>query len=385
MNLTDIALSNLKRRKGKTFFLLFGLALGVATMVALVGLSEALTEEFQHKLEKYGANIIVTPKSEHLGLSYEGLSLGDFSFETNELREADLAAIKTIKNAANVAAVGPMVLGPVKVGERNVLLAGVDFKVMARLKPWWRLDGERPAPGQVILGARTAQVLGLASGREIEIGAKTYSISGVLELSGSQDDDLIFTGLGEAQEILNKPGLVSMVEVAALCTACPIEEMVRQISEVLPGASVTAISSVVEGRMETLKLFRKFSLGGSFLIVLVSGLVVLVTMMGSVKERTVEIGTFLSVGFRRGHVLRIVLTESLILSAAAGLLGWLVGTAVSEATLPQLADMSHFGMTVQPWLALAALALSLVVGLVASAYPAVMAARLDPYDALRRF
>lgn len=88
MTLKDIALLNLRRRKAKAAFVLAGLLIGVATMVALVGLAEALTHEINHKLEKYGANILVVPRSDQLALSYEGVNLGGFSFETKELKES---------------------------------------------------------------------------------------------------------------------------------------------------------------------------------------------------------------------------------------------------------------------------------------------------------
>ena len=60
-----------------------------------------------------------------------------------------------------------------------------------------------------------------------------------------------------------------MAEVAALCSNCPIDEMVSQISEALPAAKVMAIKQVVKGRMETLELFNKVAYGLSGLVVLV--------------------------------------------------------------------------------------------------------------------
>jgi ferredoxin-fold anticodon binding domain-containing protein len=87
------------------------------------------------------------------------------------------------------------------------------------------------------------------------------------------------------------------------------KEMVKQISEILPGANVMAIKQVVKGRMETLDHFRKGSYLLSAVVALVGGLVVLVTMMGSVRERTPEIGIFRAIGYRKGHIMRIILLE----------------------------------------------------------------------------
>ena len=383
MTLKNIALLNLRRRKAKAAFVLAGLTIGVATVVALVSLAETLTSEINHKLEKYGANILITPKSEQLSLSYEGMSLGGFSFNTKEIRQENLAGLRSIKNAANIAAIDPMVLGAVQVNGKDVLLAGKEFKSILTLKPWWNIDGSIPDAKQVVLGSEAARILGLSRGQTIEVKGRQLTISGLLAPTGSQDDSLIFTPLATAQEILNKQGLVSLVEVAALCKDCPVDAMVTQISEILPNAKVMAIQSVVKGRMETLKHFKNFSLGISAIVILVGSLVVMVTMMGSVKERTGEIGIFRAIGFRRGHVMKVVLLEAALVSAAAGALGYLVGLGAGDLSLPLLAEGHGTHLMLDPFLAGAAVLLALLVGLASSIYPALMAARLDPHEALR--
>ena len=116
-----------------------------------------------------------------------------------------------------------------------------------------------------------------------------------------------------------------MVEVAALCKDCPIESMVKQISDVLPNARVMAIQQVVKSRMEALAQLKKFSYGISGIILLIGSLVVMVTMMGSVRERTKEIGIFRAIGYRKGHIMRIVFTEAAIVSGLAGIIGYWLG------------------------------------------------------------
>ena len=383
MTLKTIALLNLRRRKAKAAFVLAGLMIGVVCMVAMVSLTQTLSHEILHKLEKYGANILITPHSDQLSLSYEGMSLGGFSFGTREIAQADLAQVNHIKNAANLAAVGPVVLGAVEVGGGKALLAGVDFEAARFLKPWWKLQGAKPGAGQIILGSEAARRFDTGTAEELSINGRKLPVTGVLAPTGSQDDNLIFSTLPTAQELLGKQGLVSMVEVAALCKDCPVEDMVFQISQVLPGAKVMAIQSVVKGRMETLGHFKSFALGVSGLVALVGSLVVLVTMMGSVKERTSEIGIFRAIGFRRSHIMRVVLWEAMLISLAAGLLGWLLGMGAGELALPWFSQGSTSHLIWDPLIGLAGLGLALVVGMGASFYPAMAAARLDPHDALR--
>jgi putative ABC transport system permease protein len=383
MTLKDIALRNIRRRKAKAGFVLAGLVIAVSTAVALLGLIEAMNRDIQEKLEEYGANILILPRTENLSLTYGGLSLGGVSFEMQEIRQADLLRVKAIKNAANVAAIGPTVLGAIQVGDRKVLLAGVDFQATKILKPWWQVRGTVPRDFGVLLGSEAARILALGTGDHFKINGSELQVSGLLTPTGSQDDHLVFAPLNTAQSLLHKEGRVSMVEVAALCNACPIEAMVSQISGALPDTKVMAIQQVVQGRMETLDHFRKFSYGVAAVLVLVGSLVVLVTMMGSVRERTAEIGIFRAIGFRRSHVIRIVLLEAGIISSMAGVLGYLIGFGSTKFALPLFTAGNGIAVIFDPRLAAGALAAAVTMGLLSSVYPALLAARIDPSDALR--
>jgi putative ABC transport system permease protein len=384
MNLNAISIKNLLRRKGKAAFVLAGLVIGVSTVVGIISYVEAMTNDINHKLEKYGANILIVPRTENLALSYGGLSMGGVSFEMEEILQKDLERVGTIKNSANIAALGPLVLGVALVGQQKVLIAGVDFKAAQILKPWWKLQqGDLPGTDGVILGAEAARILNFQVGSRLSINDNDLVVSGILQPTGSQDDQLAFTGIATAQTIFGKQGQVSMAEVAALCKDCPIDAMVKQISDVLPGAKVMAIQQVVKSRMETLAQFKKFSYGISGVILLIGSLVVLVTMMGSVRERTDEIGIFRAIGFRKRHVMQIIFTEAVIVSGLAGIIGYFLGFGATKAALALFSE-NHSGMV--PFsieLAGGAVITALVVGLISSAYPALMAARLDPNEALR--
>ncbi len=383
MTLKDIALLNMRRRKAKAAFILVGLMIGVATVVALITLFTSVSHNILHKMEKYGANILVVPKSQNLSLSYGGISLGGVSLETEEISETDVGRISTIPTSQNVAAVGPMVLGTVYVNQKEVMLAGVDFEVSRMLKPWWEIGESLPAEGELLLGSTAAELLGVSRGQELQIGSESYTVKKVLSQTGSQDDQIIFTDTSTAQRVLNKPGIVSLVEVAAHCMDCPIEDIINEISAALPNTEVMAIKQVVQGRMNAMNHFENFLYGISIIVVLVGCLVVFVTMMGSVRERTTEIGIFRAIGFRRGHVMHIVLFEAAVLSMLAGVLGYGVGLASSKLALPLFSDGQGAALHIDPMLGVGAFVFSLVLGLAASVYPAMVASRLDPNEALR--
>lgn len=76
MRLKDISINNLRRRKGKVFFLTLGLTIGITTVVTLVSITRMMNENIANKLDEFGANILVIPRSEDLSLSYGGMSIG---------------------------------------------------------------------------------------------------------------------------------------------------------------------------------------------------------------------------------------------------------------------------------------------------------------------
>jgi putative ABC transport system permease protein len=100
----------------------------------------------------------------------------------------------------------------------------MEFTHLNTLKPWWKIRGALPGDGQVLAGAKAAEVMGLSIGDRLSVNGRNVTVSGLLEPDGSQDDQLLFTILPFAQDVLNKPGLVVHGEVAALCSACPLRK-----------------------------------------------------------------------------------------------------------------------------------------------------------------
>jgi putative ABC transport system permease protein len=191
---------------------------------------------------------------------------------------------------------------------------------------------------------------------------------------------MVIADIADVQALAKKPGAVTYFEVAALCKDCPVEEIVAQIGQALPGARVSAIRQVVESRKAAVDQFRRLGLGVSAIVLLIGGLMVLVTVMGGVQERTREIGVLRAVGFRKRSIFSLLFWETGWVSLLSSLLGAGTGIAVAYLASPAF-GIEHPAVAFSPAIFGAVAGLSL--GLIGAIPPARRAAALSPTEAIR--
>ncbi|MCX8118490.1 MAG: ABC transporter permease [Desulfobacterota bacterium] len=384
MRLRDIAINNLRRRKARVFFLILGLSIGVTTVVTLISVTRLMEGDIARKLDEFGANILILPRSEDLSLSYGGMVIGGLAVDVHPLKNSDVPQIWGIKERESLLAVSPKLAGHVEMEGRRFPLMGVDFLEERRIKRWWKVRGELPKQdGEVLLGSEVAVRLFKSPGDELALHQRKLRVSGILEETGSKDDFFIYGPLRLVQEVLNQPEGLSLIEVSALCNTCPIEEIVNQISKQLPHAKVMAIKQTLQTKMETLDHFKKFSVGLSFLVLLIGALIVFTNMMASVNERRREIGIFRAIGFRKSHIIRMIFFEALLVGMISGAIGYLIGSGISRAVGPSVLGLKEIGGAFNPVLLTGAISFSGLIGVLSSLYPALKASKMDPTEALR--
>lgn len=381
MRLTDISLNNLRRRKGKVFFLVLGLVMGVATIVSMVSLTQAMRADMQDKLDRFGANIIITPKSDEVSLSYGGIFVASTTVNTKDMKVDDVAKVSALADAYGISNIAPKLVGGVQVNGAKALLVGVDFDAELGAKKWWEITGSKPKDsGEVLLGALASKKFSAMPGGKLTINGSEFSVAGVLRETGAQEDAVIFVELAKAQQILGKPNALTFVEVSA--SSRNINALLEQLGTALPTAKAAAMRDAMKSTQQRVDQLTNFSIAVSIVVLLVGVLIVLTTMMSSVKERTREIGIFRATGFRKSHIMTIILFEALVISVVGGISGWLIGSAVTFAAGPRIAQISS-GIGPSPFLAIAAILLSVLIGMAGAIYPALRASNMDPSEALR--
>jgi len=387
MRLDNIAVSNLKRRKLKALTLVIGIVIGVASIVGLYSITQAMQQDLANKIDAFGSNILIVPNSDDVNVSFGGVSVQGVG-KVRELNMSDIDKMRTIKNKETLAIIAPKLLDSEEINGKQAMLVGVQFSEELRLKKWWKINWvgnkkKTPTEGEVVVGSEAARVLGLSPGQNLKIKEQNFSVAGVIQPTGSMENDsAVFMDLTTLQKMTNRIGVLSLIETAAFCYTCPIEQVSAQLQEKLPYTKVQALKASTQARDDTVKKFNVFSFAVSAVILLIGALVVMMSMMSSVKERTKDIGVFRAIGFRKSHVVLVVFIEAVILSLIGGVIGYFLGMFGAKFFGSAIVQI-EVGVVWKYQIGLIAVGGAALIGIFASAYPAWQASRLDPVEALR--
>ncbi len=385
MNILTIALRNARKKWVRTLLLLLVFTLGVVSIVALGFVSRVVGEGLEKKLVSYGANILVSPKSEKLTVSYGGFALGDMLFDVSYLDEAStVAKIDGIGLRQNISVIAPKLVVMDRVKDTAVAVVGVRFEQEKLLKGYWLVEqGEVPTrPEGLLVGSAAAAKLGLKLGDAVPLGKHSLVVAGILAPTGNEDDNVLLAHLATVQQATGRHGQANFVEVAALCSGCPIDDIVAQLATGLPGVEIKTLRNIVEQRMYSVHFVKRLILSVSLVILLTGCSMVGISMLSAVNERKKEIGILRSLGFSRQAVFSIFCAEAASIGLLAGVVGYVAGYAVSFRILAVLELAEGAVIAFEPLHLLAtALVLALLTSL-ASLFPAWKAAAIEPSEAL---
>lgn len=383
MNLLSLPLRTLRRKFLRTVLLTVVFASGICSVVALNYVSKAVGDSMEKKLTAYGANIMLKPKEDTLAVGYGGFSLGSVSFDVKHLTREQVDQVRTIGLKDRIAAVAPKFLALTRVKGKPVAMIGVDWPEEMMIKNYWGFNG-RPAekPGEVLAGSKAAETLSLSPGDTFTAEGRTFTVAGVLTPTGSEDDNVVFAGITDLQEATHQPGVIHFAEVAALCSGCPIDEIVAQIQQKLPDVDIVAMQKVVKQRMYTVHFVQQLALIVSLILLLTACFMIALSLLAAVNERKHEIGVLRSLGYSRTSVFSIFCLEALIIGVVAGVAGYFGGFGISFKVMDilQLAKEAHLAMEpAHLGLTLAGVA---AISCLSSVIPAWKAANTDPSQAL---
>ncbi|WP_433462695.1 ABC transporter permease [Spirillospora sp. CA-128828] len=377
-----VGLGGLRARPARVVLSALGIAIGIATMVAVIGISSSSKEDLLRRLDRLGTNLLTAKP-------------GDTLFgEKAELPETAPEMVRRIGPVTAVGATGSVeatvrrtdkipdevTQGIAVQAATTELLGTLD---VAPASGSWLNAGTGRYPG-VVLGSEAARRLGLdRAGGQVWIGGRWFVVLGVLrpaELAPEIDRSAL-VGWDAAQRYLGFDGHPTTIyERSTDASVDDVREVLaRTVSPERPEeVEVSRPSDALEARAAAAGAFTGLLLGLGAVALLVGGVGVANTMVISVLERRREIGLRRSLGATRGQIRVQFLAESLLLSAFGGAAGVVLGAAVTTG----FALWKGWPPVVPPWALGGALAATLAIGTVAGLYPAMRAARLPPTAAL---
>jgi putative ABC transport system permease protein len=357
-----------------------GIAIGIAAMTAVVGISSSSRADLDRELAALGTNLLtVAPGNTMFG---EGATLPDDS----------VRMISRIGPVRSATATGAVTDRPVyrtdripvaETGGLAVLAARIDLPgtVGAKLASGTWLNAATARYPAVVLGAAAARRLGTVP--TVYLGGRWFTVVGTLEPVplAPELDSAVLVGWPAATTYLGFDGHPTTVYTRS------VDAQVENVRAVLAATAnpsspdevkVSRPSDALAARRATDRTFTGLLLGLGAVALLVGGIGVANTMVISVLERRAEIGLRRSLGATRGHIRSQFLTESLLLSLLGGVGGVLGGFGVTAA----YAATRGWPAVVPAWALLGGVGATVAIGAVAGLYPAIRAARLAPTEAL---
>jgi putative ABC transport system permease protein len=381
-----VGATGLRTRPLRAWLSALGIAIGIAAMIAVVGISSSSRAELDRQLAALGTNLLRVEPGTSMLSGEEGV----LPYEATAMvaRIDPVYAVAASGNVPDTNVYRSDHIPEGRSGGMTVKAAELDLydTVGAELADGAWLNEATAQYPAVVLGSAAAEQLGITSagdGVEVLLGGQWFTVVGVLEpVALAPELDLsVLVGWEAAATYLGFDGHPTTVYARA------DEEYVEDVAGVLattanPEApdevAVSRPSDALAAKNAVDTAFTGMLLGLGGVALLVGGVGVANTMVISVLERRSEIGLRRSLGATKGQIRVQFLAESLLLSALGGVGGVLLGTAVTAV----FAAVREWPTVVPYWASVGGVLATLVIGAIAGLYPAVRASRLSPTEAL---
>ena len=377
-----LAGTGLRARPMRAFLSALGIAIGIAAMIAVVGVSTSSRAQLTAQLESLGTNMLtLTPGSDLTGaeVKFPTDAVGRVDKIDGVQQSSSTSLVKasvyrsSLSDKAATGGISALVAEP---GLLDVVAGEVD-------KGAWLNPATSSYPSTV-LGAAAARRLGVVEpGTQVWLGGTSFTVVGILKPSvlAPELDNAALIGAPVAERLFGYAGNPTTIYERSADRAV---ERVRgllgpTISPQAPGAvKISRPSDALAAKNAADQAFTSLLTGVGSIALIVGGIGVANTMIISVLERRREIGLRRALGAMRSHILIQFLAEALLLAGLGGALGCVIGVGVTAG----VAAANGWPFSLPALIILAGLGVTVLIGAVAGLYPAVRAARTPPTAAL---
>ena len=365
-----IIVRGLMRRPVRTGLTLVGISIGIAAVVALVGISRGFEQSWAKGMQARGTDIVV---------SNMGSALAPKPFD--ETLRAQVVAVPGVAATCSIF----VDLTSIEDSSMTIVSArewgGFSWQSLKLIEGRLPTDAKERA---VVLGPNAAEVLKKKVGDPIQIETESMTVVGIIDGGAMVENGSVILSLPLYQEISGNEGKINILDVRADpgMNADQIKKLCAGINAVIPEAKALPAGENV-GNSQAFRFISAMSWGTSLLAVIVGVLGVMNTMLMTVFERKQEICILLAIGWKRSRIIRMVLMESALLGFLGGIAGVLIGTAGVKIleTLPAIHGLLEPDLS--PRLMAISIAISVLVGVISGLYPAWRSSRLTPSLAMQ--
>src|SRR3954469_8833048 len=384
-DLVRVSLLGIGARKLRAALSVLGIAIGIAAIVCVLGISQSSAAGLQHELDRLGTNLLTVQPGQTLTGDQSTLPLSAEQTLTNAPYVQQVSGIAPVSGTVvRNKRIGSMITGGIGIKAARPTLPSVLRGHVAQGAFLNAATGNYPV---TVLGAVAAQRLGITTLRPdtaVWLGGKAFTVVGILapiELAPDIDRSAL-VGFAEAERAFRIDGSASTVSLRTH------PEHVGEAAKTLAAAtnpahpdlvSVSQPSAALSARLAAKRTFNSLFLGLGAVAVLVGAIGIANVMVISVLERRSEIGLRRALGATRGQIRAQFLAEAILLSLAGGAAGVIIG-AIATAVYAR----SHGEAIVIPPEAWAGgLAAAVIIGALSGLLPAIRAANVSPTEALR--
>jgi putative ABC transport system permease protein len=386
-----IALRNITHRKMRSWLTAIGIIIGVASVVALISVSQGMQGAIEEQFEMMGTDTITITPTSFAGPG----STAEAPFDDGD--------VKVIERVAEINNVLPMMYGNAKFTFHNQdsysYLMGVPLDKESN-KAWddigWEIESGRfPEEGkkEVGIGYLAAKEMfddELRVKNTIMVNDVKFRVVGIAkEVGNSQDDTAIYMDVDVAKDILDQENYnMIMAKVKPGNDAEVVADKVQRKLEKYRNAedfNAMTPSEILEQVNDILGIIQLVLVGIAAISLLVGAIGIMNTMYTSVLERTKEIGIMKAIGASNRAVMLIFLAEAGILGLVGGIVGTILGMIMGKGVEIAAGSSGFIPLSVEiSWpLILGAISFAFLIGALSGTLPALGAAKLKPVDALR--
>jgi putative ABC transport system permease protein len=369
MTFLSIVSRGLMRRPVRTGLTMIGIAIGIAAVVALVGMSRGFQTSWTNGLKTRGTDIVV---------SNMGSALTPKPFPA--------AQVDKIKSLPHVAETCSLLVDLISVEKADMMI--VSARQWAGFS-WGNLkivSGRMPKDEKekaVVLGRTAADVLKKKVGDTLQLETEELQVVGIVDGGALVENGSVVLSLSLFQELTGNEGKINVIDLRVTpgTTKEQATQLCERINSLVPEAKAVSASDNIRDS-QGYRIINAMSWGTSLLAVLVGVLGVMNTMLMTVFERTQEICILLAVGWRRGRIVRMILWESALLGFLGGIGGVVLGVIGVKILITAPAIKGLLEPDLNAGLLLQAVFISVIVGVFSGLYPAWRSSRLMPSQAI---